>query len=215
MSILFAWRERAFRQRAFFFTFVLGCGISASAQTFNVTGGDFVNYTINGLPDPGFTLQRGVTYVFQLSNVAIHPFWIKSSLGLGSTGAFSTGVVNNGATSGSVTFTVPASAPDQLFYQCGNHGSMTGNLTIVTPASPPTVRIVNISVGQNIVVTSTGTNGWSVFPEFNCDLTTTNWTPVPVFTNQFNNGTNITGFDRLEAVCGSPEVFIRIRNQQN
>jgi hypothetical protein len=215
MNILFAWRGRAFRQGVLFFTFGLACGTSVSAQTFNVTGGDFINYTINGLPDPGFTLERGVTYVFQLSNVAIHPFWIKSSLGLGSTGAFSTGVVNNGATSGSVTFTVPASAPDQLFYQCGNHGSMTGNLTIVTPIAPPTVRIVNISVGQNIVVTSTGTNGWSVFPEFNCDLTTTNWTPVPVFTNQFNNGTNITGFDRLEAVCGSPAVFIRIRNQQN
>ena len=91
------------------------CECSTSAQTFNVTGGDFVNYTINGQPDPGFTLQRGVTYVFQLSNVALHPFWIKSSLGLGSTGAFSTGVINNGATSGSVTFTVPAGRQTSCF----------------------------------------------------------------------------------------------------
>lgn len=215
MIIAFGWLGILFRQRALLPTIILTCGISASAQTFNVTGGDFLNYTIDGLADPGFTLQRGVTYVFQLSNVGIHPFWIKSSLGLGSVGAFSTGVVNNGATAGSVTFTVPAGAPDQLFYQCGNHGSMTGTLTIVTPASPPTVRVVNISVGQNVVVTSTGTNGWSVLPEFKCDLTTTNWTPVASFTNSFSNGTNITGFDRLEAVCGSPSVFIRIRNQPN
>ena len=92
---------------------------------------------------------------------------------------------------------------------------MTGNLTIVTPASPPTVRIVHLTVANTIIVTSTGTNGWSVFPEYKCDLATTNWIPVPAFTNSFNNGTNITGFDRLEAVCGSPAVFIRIRNQQD
>lgn len=215
MITSFSGRGRAFRQIAVSSIVALICGISALAQTFNVTGGDFVNYTINGLPDPGFTLERGVTYVFQLSNVAIHPFWIKSSLGAGSSGAFNDGVVNNGATSGTVSFTVPANAPDQLFYQCGIHGSMAGTLTIVTPASPPTVRIVNISVGPTIVVTSTGTNGWSVFPEFNCDLSTTNWTLVPAFTNQFINGTNITGFERLEAICGSPAVFIRIRNRQN
>lgn len=70
-------------------------------------------------------------------------------------------------------------------------------------------------VDANIVVTSTGTNGWNVFPEFKCDFTAPNWMPVASFTNAFNNGTNITGFDRLEAICGSSNVFIRIRNQQN
>ena len=83
----------------------------AQAQLTNsVTGGNTIDYTINGLGDPPFTFQRGVTYVFLLSNVAIHPFWIKSVLGgnfSGGTGAFNTGVVNNGAASGNVTFTVP------------------------------------------------------------------------------------------------------------
>ena len=198
---------------------ILSWKIPVAAQTFNVTGGDFIDYlfqTAQGTErDPGFTLERGVTYIFQLNNVAIHPFWIKSSLGFGSAGAFNTGVANNGATFGSVTFTVPAAAPDQLFYRCGNHGSMTGTLTIVTPATPPTVRIVRIVVGDNIRVTSTGATGWSVFPEFKCDLSATNWMPVTSFTNSFNNGTNVTGFGRLEAVCGSPNVFIRIRNQPN
>ena len=105
----------------------LSCAWLATGQTNQVTAGNGIDYTINSQSDPSFTFQRGVTYVFQINNLSIHPFWIKSVLGgnfSGSTGAFNTGVVNNGATSGSVIFTVPASAPDQLFYQCGNHGSM-------------------------------------------------------------------------------------------
>jgi len=205
----------------FFVGFCIGLhGLTAlhAQTTNNVTSGDLVNYTINGLPDPAFTFQRGVTYVFQLSNVGIHPFWIKSVLGgnfSGATGAFSTGVINNGATSGSVVFTVPASAPDQLFYQCGNHAAMSGVLTIVTPVAPPTVKIVFINVGQFITVKSTGTNGWSVIPEFNCGLSSTNWSVINPFTNSFNGGTNTTTFPRLEAICGSTNVLIRIRNQSN
>lgn len=195
---------------------VMGLEMGTWAQTNKVTGANGLSdYIINNQNDPPFTLQRGVTYVFQLSNVLIHPFWIKSSSGLGSSGAYNNGVLNNGATSGSVIFTVPASAPNALIYQCGNHGGMTGTLTIVSPPSPPTVRIVHIAVGQNVVVTSTGTNGWSTIPEFKCDLASADWTPVAPFTNTFAGGTNTTSFDRLESVCGSPNVFIRIRNQQD
>ncbi len=194
---------------------LLAGGPIARAQNFADTGGNNIDYVINGQNDPGFTLQRGVTYVFQLSNVPFHPFWIKTNSGFGSAGAFNSGVVNNGATAGTVTFTVPANAPDTLIYQCGNHGSMLGILSITTPVTPPTVRIVHIAVGPTILVTSTGTNGWSAIPEFKCDVATTNWTPVASFTNLFSNGTNLTGFDRLDPICGSPAVFIRIRNQPN
>jgi hypothetical protein len=187
------------------------------AQTNFVTGGNVVNYTINGLPDPPFTLQRGVTYVFALSNVGGHPFWIKTNAGFVAEGAFMTGVINNGGTSGSVVFTVPASAPNSMLYQCGNHTSMTGTLTIVTPVSLPTVKVVHINVGPFITVKSTGTNGngWNVIPEFNCGLNTTNWGVINPFTNSFSSGTNTTTFPRLEAICGSTNVLIRIRNQSN
>jgi hypothetical protein len=190
--------------------------VHVRAQTTNfVTGANGLSdYIINGQLDPPFTFQRGVTYVFQLSNVSIHPFWIKSALGIGSTGRYDVGVTNNGATSGSVIFSVTTNAPDTLFYQCGNHSSMSGTLTIVNPPSPPTVRIVYINVGDLITIKSTGTNGWSVVPEFRC-LDGTNWTPVGVFTNTFANGTNTTTFQRLEAICGPAGALIRVRNQQN
>lgn len=185
------------------------------AQDFAVTGGDNINYTINGQPDPGFTLQRGVTYVFQLGNLPFHPFYIKSSSGFGNAGAYNNGVVNNGATSGNLTFTVPADAPNTLFYQCGNHPSMLGTLTIVTPATPPTVRIVYINVADFITIRSTGTNGWSATPEFKCDISAPAWSPVANFTNIFSTGTNTTTFPRLDPICGSTNVLIRIRNQAN
>ena len=122
-------------------------------------------------------------------------------------------MVNNGATSGSVIFTVPAAAPDQLFYQCGNHGSMSGVLTVVTPPSPPTVTIVFINVADFITLKSTGTNGWSAIPEFRCGLDDTNWTAVASFTNSLVSGTNTTTFPRLESICGSTNVLLRVRNQ--
>ncbi len=184
------------------------------AQTNNVTSGDFVNFTINGQPDPSFTFQRGVTYVFQLSGVSFHPFWIKSSLGIGSTGRYDDGVVNNGVTSGSVIFTVPANAPATLFYQCNNHQSMAGTLNIITPPSPPTVKIVYVGVADFITLKSTGTNGWSAVPEFQCGLDNTNWAAVANFTNSLANGTNTTTFPRLESICGSTNVLLRVRNQQ-
>lgn len=201
------------------FLFFIG---DVRAQTNNVTGGNGIDYTINAQSDPSFVFQRGVTYVFVLSGtVSFHPFWIKSTLGgfsSGSFGSFNTGVINNGASSGSVVFTVPASAPNQLFYQCGIHPGMTGTLTIIDPpALPSTVRIVFINVADFITLKSTGTNGngWSVIPEFNCGFASTNWNTVNPFTNIFNNGTNTTTFPRLEAVCGSTNVLIRIRNQSN
>lgn len=187
-----------------------------TAQTNSVTAGNTIDYTIGGVSDPGLTLQRGVTYVFQINNLFIHPFWIKQTLAgnfSGGTGAFNTGVVNNGATSGDVVFTVPGSAPNTLFYQCGNHAAMAGTLTIVDPpVVPPTVKIVFVDIGSFVTIKSTGTNGWGATPEFKCNLTSATWTAVSPFTNSFASGTNTTTFSRLESVCGSPSVFLRIRN---
>ncbi len=199
---------------------VLVTGIPSmhAQQTNSVTGGDFSNYTINTLPDPPFTLNRGTTYVFVLSGIGIHPFWIRSALAgnfAGSANAFNTGVVNNGGTSGSLIFTVPANAPNTLFYQCGNHGSMSGTLTIIDPPTPaPTVKIVFINVADFITIRSTGTNGWTAFPEFMCGADGTNWTAVAGFTNNLVTGTNTTTFPRLEPICGTTNVLVRIRNEK-
>jgi len=170
-------------------------------------------YRIQGTNNPTLTLARGVTYVFSV-NAPGHPFWIKTVRSTGTGNAYNTGVTGNGVASGTLTFAVPANAPNTLFYNCQFHSAMTGTLNIVDPPTPPPARIVSLSVGTSVVVQSTGTNGWAPVPEYTCDLTETNWTAPASFTNTFAGGTNTTTFAPPDPVCG-PAVFIRIRQRAN
>jgi len=173
---------------------------SMLAADFTVTSPDFL-YSINGQqPNPDLTLVRGRTYTFAVSTPG-HPFHIESP-----------GVVNNNIMSGTITYTVPLAAAN-YFYICTLHGFMTGRIiTIDAPvAPPPTVRIVGLSVGTNLVLTSTGTNNWSPIPEYATNLVNGNWFALTVQSNRFFNGTN-------ETFCGRPPggaVFLRVRAVQN
>ena len=94
-------------------------------------------YYFNGgaTANPTLTLTRGETYTFILDDtVVFHPFRIQSANVYA--GAFyPTGVTNNGANTGTVTFVVPNDAPDTLYYYCGAHPGMVGVLNIVNAAS--------------------------------------------------------------------------------
>ena len=91
------------------------------------------HYTLTGpgglsnADDPTIYLARGQTYEFDNQSGGSHPFQIRQSAG-GS--AYSTGVTNNGASSGVIKFEVPFAAPNTLVYQCTSHGSMVGNIVI-------------------------------------------------------------------------------------
>ena len=61
---------------------------------------------------------------------------------------FDTGVTNNGADYGTVTFTVPTTgAPDTLYYQCGNHDAMYGILQIKDATSTTAINVEDDIVG--------------------------------------------------------------------
>lgn len=161
--------------------------LSTKAQTnvFHVTGGNGSNYTIDGASDPALTLVRGFTYEFQISVSAIHPFFIRTVAGAN----YNDGVSAQGVTSGSIFFTLPNGAPDQLKYQCGVHAGMTGPLNIV---DPPTVSITDFSVGTNVVIQSTGTNILNLSVLTSTNLTTNVWSSASIQSNVFSNGTNTT-----------------------
>src|SRR5262245_24085504 len=195
---------------------------TACAQTApltnSVTPFGFSAYLFNGsgTQNPTLTLQRGVTYLFNV-NALGHPFYIKTNSTTGSGDRYNNGVTGQGAQNGPLTFAVPFDAPNQLNYHCEVHFSMGGILNIVgsAPSGPPTVVIISLELTPTgIIIKSTGTNNWSAIPEFSSNLLTKTWTSVPVFTNAFANGTNTTTFNRLEPICG-PNVFLRVRNQSN
>jgi hypothetical protein len=101
-----------------------------TTTTFNIsTAHAPTSYTINGLQNPTLVIQRGVSYTFNLS-ASGHPFYIMSVQGTNTTNAYNSGVTNNGAQTGVLTFTVPMSAPNTLYYDCSTHASMTGLITV-------------------------------------------------------------------------------------
>jgi hypothetical protein len=177
------------------------------AADFTVTtpGSQFA-FNINGVNNPTLTLVRGRTYTFAVNTTCgFHPFEILAP-----------GVVtNNNICSGTLSYTVAPDAPatNNLGYVCSIH-FFGGTILAVDPPPPPPppeIRIVSLSVSTNLVLRSTGTNTWSVLPEFRTNLVATNWFALTVQTNTFANGTN-------ETICGRPaadNVFIRIRSQPN
>ena len=104
--------------------------------------------------NPILKLYRGNTYKFDVKATG-HPLWImtepyKSKLSTdGSTSTiFGTGVTNNGADYGTVTFTVPTTgAPDTLYYQCGNHDAMYGILQIRDVVSTTSINVEDDIIG--------------------------------------------------------------------
>lgn len=96
-----------------------------------------VAYAIDGEVGAVITLERGKTYAFELEssvdsgpNSVSHPFYVGNTAEGGGSDEYSNGVENARATTGTVTFSVPSDAPDQLYYQCGNHVYMGGEMGI-------------------------------------------------------------------------------------
>jgi hypothetical protein len=79
------------------------------------------------------------------------------------------------------------------------------------PTAPTNVAVVAMSVGTNIVVSSLGTNTWSVAAEYttNLPIQPQIWLPMTPVTNSFAGGTNVTSFN--PPVTSTAPVIIRIR----
>ena len=90
----------------------------------------FTGADLNNESNPDFTFKRGQTYIFVV-NAPGHPFLIKTTASLGTGDTYDSGVTNNGADTGTITFTVPMDAPDTLFYICEFHSLMAGTLNII------------------------------------------------------------------------------------
>jgi hypothetical protein len=126
----------------------------ALAADFNVTV-MFPSYIVNGAPNPSIRVVRGQTYTFDISTFG-HPFFIKTAQVTGSGSAYNDGVTNNGTQGGTITFQVPATAPDTLFYICSIHSVMTGIIHVTAPPVPAASPLGLVLLALAIVVVGGG-----------------------------------------------------------
>ena len=112
--------------------------LTAPNVSYTVTNNGTGAYTFSGSasgdnPNIG-PFYRGGTYTFNVSAVG-HPLYFTTDNGTNFSagtyfGEYTTGVTGSRTDNGTVTITVDASAPNTLYYQCGNHSSMRGVITV-------------------------------------------------------------------------------------
>lgn len=98
---------------------------------FAVTNNGSGSYSVNGAANPTITLKRGTRCTFNI-NATGHPFHIQTTgNGYNAGNAYLLGVTGAGTQVGTLTFVVPLTAPNTLFYQCQFHSVMFGQINIV------------------------------------------------------------------------------------
>lgn len=191
------------------------CQAEYHTNTITTPGGSF-SFSVDGGPpvSPTIELIAGVTNILDIQTASFHPVVITGTPDIFD---WFSGADPQAVNAQPITITTPTSGfPTNLYYMCYFHGFYGEiHFTTLGGSIPPPNTILEIRVGTNVVMTSTGTNTtWLVVPEFTSNLMSATWSPVPTYTNRFANGTNTTVFDRLDPICG-PNVFLRIRQQQN
>lgn len=104
---------------------------SLGSQTGNYL---FTGEGISGVADPALEGKVGDQFVFNLDDIAGHPFWIKDfpSLGVGNeVESWADQLTGNGQQSGQTV--VVFNTAGTYFYICEYHGAMVGTITITDP----------------------------------------------------------------------------------
>jgi hypothetical protein len=115
------------------------------SRTYNISnsGSSAYNWENFG-PNPTITLFRGETYKFFISASEAkggidYPFYIRTQTVETILDIFdyNKGVVNNGDSSGTITFTVPYDAPNVLYYTSQTNNNLSGKFSIVNNSTTP------------------------------------------------------------------------------
>ena len=122
-------------------------------RTFTIVNSGSLGYKFNSLSgslNPTLTLFRGETYKFNVSATekfggVFYPFWIRTAqiADISTRYDYNKGVINNGDSTGTITFTVPYDAPNTLYYVADNNSVMGGKLNIVNNIETPRYLIAN------------------------------------------------------------------------
>jgi hypothetical protein len=120
-------------------------------KSFVITNNNSSSFDFEGLgSNPTLTLFRGETYKFNVDTIETfggieYPFWIRTRQieGISEKFDYNIGMVNNGDSRGTITFTVPYNAPNKLYYVAQNRSLMGGEINIANSSTTPFDLIKN------------------------------------------------------------------------
>jgi hypothetical protein len=120
-------------------------------KSFVISNNNSSSFDFEGIgSNPTLTLFRGETYKFNVDAIETfggieYPFWIRTEQleGITEKYDYNIGIVNNGDSRGTITFTVPYNAPNRLYYVSQNKSSMGGKIDIVNSSTTPFDLIKN------------------------------------------------------------------------
>jgi hypothetical protein len=120
-------------------------------KSFVITNNNSSSFDFEGIgSNPTLTLFRGETYKFNVDAIETfggieYPFWIRTEQleGITEKYDYNIGMVNNGDSRGTITFTIPYNAPNKLYYVSQNRSSMGGVINIVNSSTTPFELIKN------------------------------------------------------------------------
>jgi len=120
-------------------------------KTFTIANNNSSSFDFDGIgSNPTLTLFRGETYKFNVAATeefggVFYPFWIRTAqiADIGTKYDYQKGVINNGDSTGTITFTIPYDAPNTLYYVADNNSVMGGKLNIVNSSATPRYLIQN------------------------------------------------------------------------
>src|SRR6185295_3995143 len=141
-------------------------GVAVSNAQFHTntitTPGDSYGYSVDGSDpvNPTIYLEPGVTNILDIQTYADHPVAIVTDDFTALYGGANPQAVNNEP----ITLNTPSVGfPTTLIYMCAIHG-FYGEIHL--SHAPPPNTILEVRIGTNVVMTSTGTGTtWNLIPE--------------------------------------------------
>lgn len=131
--------------------------LSVESNQFLIENNADTHYKIDGVNNGDIHVMRGRTYRFQM-NAPGYPFWITTVYGgYVAENVYNTGITHNGEDYGAIYFTVPDTAPENLYYVNQYFPAMKGNIRVSD-------LITNATIDSNILYANTVINKGSGTP---------------------------------------------------
>ena len=127
---------------------------NSGSGSYNLSGTDR-NARLFG-QNEGVTIMKGDTVNFVV-NASGHPLWVKTNQSTGTGNAVTTGITNNGAQTGTVTWDTTSINAGTYYYNCENHSSMSGSIVVESAGITTTLSKVSTEYPHGLTRNNTVT----------------------------------------------------------